>query len=397
LTLSGAPRRVAFVVSHPIQYFAPLYRRLAQRCDVAIKVFFTWHAAEAPVTDPGFGVPVAWDIPLTDGYEYELVPNRATDPGTHHFRGLHNPTLVRSVAAWRPDVVHVTGWAWQSHLLALRAFAKHRVPTLFRGDSHLLDETRGGPRWWLKQALLRRVFSWPAGFLVVGATNRAYYEAFGVPGQRLFACPHSIDVARFASPASELDREAIAWRRQLGIAPESCVLVYAGKFEPRKRPLELMRAVGDLADPNVVLVMAGGGELEPAVRALGAADPRRFVVLPFQNQTRMPLVYRLGELCILPSAYGETWGLAVNEAMACGRAVLVSDRVGCARDLVDAETGRVFSWDDPGALRQALGQLVRGRERLLQMGQMAAGRARHFDVEVTERTVMTAVERLCGA
>src|SRR5262249_288399 len=143
---------------------------------IAVKVFFTWHAGGAPVMDSGFRLSFAWDIPLTEGYEFELVPNRSSVPGTHHFSGLRNPELVPRVMAWRPDVVHGTGWAWLSHLLALRAFAKGGIPTLFRGDSHLLDEAaRGLPRWWVKQAVLKQVFSWPTAFLIVGAANRAYY------------------------------------------------------------------------------------------------------------------------------------------------------------------------------------------------------------------------------
>jgi glycosyltransferase involved in cell wall biosynthesis len=388
--------RLAIIVSHPIQYFAPLHQRLAHRSDIAVKVFFTWHAGQAPVADRGFGRSFAWDIPVVQGYEFELVPNLSAEPGTHHFSGLRNRELVPRVIAWRPDVVHITGWAWLSHLFALRAFAKRGIPTLFRGDSHLLDEVARGPRWWVKRAVLKRVFSWPTAFLVVGAVNRAYYEAFGVGADRLIACPHSIDVARFAEPAVELERQAAGWRAQLGIPSEHCVLVYAGKFEHRKRPLELMHAVRDLQDPTLVLVMVGNGELQGEIDALATEYPEYFLVLPFQNQTRMPLVYRLGDLCVLPSAYGETWGLAVNEAMASGRAVLVSDRVGCAQDLVDASCGRVFSWADPLSIQRALADMARDRNRLGMMGQAAAKRAWSFDIACTEEALMTAL-RLVSA
>src|SRR5262249_24595121 len=184
-----ANMRLAIIVSHPIQYYAPLYQRLALRDDLSIKVFFTWHAGQAPIKDRGFNISVAWDIPLTAGFEFELVPNVSSDPGTHHFLGLTNPSLVERVAAWRPAVVHITGWAWFSHFLALRVFNKKGIPTLFRGDSHLLDCRRRGPRWWIKRTLLRRVFSWPTGFLVVGEANRIYYRAFGVEPDRLYPCP----------------------------------------------------------------------------------------------------------------------------------------------------------------------------------------------------------------
>lgn len=389
-------KRLAIVVSHPIQYYVPLYRRLALRDDVKIKVFFTWHAGDAPIHDRGFNVKVAWDIPLTNGFEFELVKNTARDPGTHHFFGLRNPALVSQVMAWEPDVVHITGWAWHSHFCALRTFRKRGVPVLFRGDSHLLDSVQRGIRWWVKCALLRRVYAWPTAFLVVGKANRAYYETLGVDPPRLCPCPHSIDVARFAEPSEALEADARQWRLQLGIRDHCRVLLFAGKFEPKKRPVELMRVVGAIDDPDIALLLVGGGELEGEVNAIASSNPARFRVLPFQNQSRMPVVYRLGDLFVLPSAYGETWGLAVNEAMACGRPVLVSDRVGCAADIVDTCSGRIFSWNHPSAMVAALSDMMQDRDKLRDMGAAAGQRAWTFDVQRTEAALIAALQRVCA-
>ena len=383
--------RLAIIVSHPIQYYAPLHQRLARREDLIVKVFFTWRLADAPAHDHGFQRPVAWDIPVMEGYEFELVPNVASDPGTHHFFGLRNPALVERVLAWNPDAVQVLGWAWHSHLMALQAFAKRGVPTLFRGDSHLLDPVSEGPRWWIKRAALRRIFGWPTAFLVVGAANRAYYETFEVSADRMFPCPHSIDVRRFAEPADVFERQATEWREELGLHQDRCVLLFAGKFERKKRPIELMQAVLALHDPNCVLILVGNGELEQQVSTLAAANPERFRVLPFQNQSRMPIVYRLGDLFVLPSAERETWGLGVNEAMACRRPVLVSDRVGCAADVVDPTCGVVFAADEHNALVDALDRLTRDPQKLIAMRRSAAKRAWNFDLGVTETSLVGAV------
>jgi len=387
--------RLAIIVSHPIQYYAPLHLRLARRSDLSVKVFFTWHAGEKAIEDHGFRKQIAWDIPLTEGYDWELVPNTAAAPGTHHFFGLRNPSLIERVQAWAPDAVHITGWAWYSHLQALRAFAKAGIPTLFRGDSHVLDPAQRGARSLLKRAVLRHIFRWPALFLTVGTANRAYYEKFGVEADRMFPCPHSIDVPRFAEPHDDLDRAAAEWRERIGIASGQIVLLFAGKFERKKRPVELMRAVQAIPDSSVVLVMVGNGELESEVRAIAESDPTRFRVLPFQNQSQMPSVYRLGDVFVLPSLYGETWGLAVNEAMACGRPVVISDRVGCAQDVVDESCGRVFKADDPHALTSALIELTTDPIRLQKMKKAAAERAWKFDIAVTERSVAEAVGRIC--
>ncbi len=388
------PTRLAIVVSHPIQYAVPLYRRLARRSDLKLKVFFTWHAGGAPIQDRGFAQPIAWDIPLTDGYEFELVPNVSSDPGTHRFCGLRNPELCQRVTSWRPDIVQIAGWAWFSHLQLLRALHRRGLCTLFFGDSHLLDGAASGPQWWLKAALLRRVYSWPTGVLVAGSANRAYFERFGVPPDRLHPCPHSIDVCRFAVPQAEVAHEAARWRAELQIDRNRKVLLYAGKFEAKKRPVELMRAVARLRDPTIVLVLAGAGALQAEIDAIAKAEPSRFRVLPFQNQSRMPVVYRLGDVFVLPSSHAESWGLAVNEALACGTPVIVSDRVGCAADVIDPACGRIFAWNDWSEFQSHVEALCGNADGLAAMRRAAGQRAWAFDVTVAEAAVVAAVHKL---
>src|ERR1700722_663923 len=387
--------RLAFIVSHPIQYYAPLHRKLAQRKDLAVKVFFTWHGGEHAQLDLGFQKAVAWDIPLTEGYEFEVVRNTANNPGTHHFFGLRNPSLVECVLAWKPDAVHVTGYAYQSHLSAMRKFSRRGVPVLFRGDSHLLDGGQNILRWQIKRALLSKVFSWPAAFLYVGQANREYYRAFGVPEEKLFHCPHSIEVERFAEPEIELESQARAWRRELQIPEDGKVLLFAGKFEDKKRPVPLMEAFLKCAITKTMLVMVGDGDHGDAVRELAARHPNYFRVLPFQNQSKMPIVYRLGDAVVLPSAYGETWGLAVNEALACGRPALVSDRVGCHADVIrPGFNGEIFRADDWADFSKKLASLQfigddSRREKIKSW-------SRNWSIEKTEAAVVESVQRLAN-
>ena len=144
--------RLAIVTTHPIQYNAPLFRALAGRDGIEIRVFYSWEGT-ARQDDPEFGRTISWDIPLLDGYDWEMIPNRARDPGTHHFRGLDNPGMIPAIAAWGAGAVLVYGWAWKTHLGVMRHF-KGRIPVLLRGDSTLLSAT--GPVWkrWLRRPVL---------------------------------------------------------------------------------------------------------------------------------------------------------------------------------------------------------------------------------------------------
>jgi glycosyltransferase involved in cell wall biosynthesis len=384
--------RLAVVVSHPIQYYVPLYRRLAARKDLCIRVFFTWHAAETAKHDPGFGREVAWDIPLTDRYDYELVENVAAKPGSRHYWGIRNPELIPRVIHWKPDAIHITGYAYASHLKAMRGFHRRGIPVLFRGDSHLLDQHRDW-RWQIKKALLRRVYGWTSACLYVGRNNFEYYRELGVPAEKLFYCPHSIEVKRFAEPNDELERQARAWREQLNIPENRTVLLFAGKFEARKQPLELMNAVLGFGDNRVVLLMVGNGPLEKEVAAIAEGNPHRFKVLPFQNQSRMPVVYRLADIFVLPSAYGETWGLVLNESLACGRRVIASDKVGGAPDLISSQAeGAIFKTGDWNDFRDKVDQLLAVRAEPDRLRRAVL----RFDVSETERTLLEALTLLLG-
>jgi glycosyltransferase involved in cell wall biosynthesis len=276
----------------------------------------------------------------------------------------------------------------------LRALHRRGIRTLFIGDSHLLGRNTTGPRWWLKAALLRRVYSWPSAILVAGSANRAYFERFGVPAEKLYPFPHVIDVGRFAAPQAGLAEDAARWRAALQLDPDRKVLLYAGKFEAKKRPVELMRVVARLPDPAIVLVLVGAGPLQAEIDALAAAQPTRFRVVPFQNQSRMPVVYRLGDVFVLPSAHDESWGLAVNEALACGTPVIVSDRVGCAADIVDSTCGCIFAWNDWPDFQRCAETLLGNAQRLAAMRRAASERAWSFDVSVAEAAMAAVLQTL---
>jgi glycosyltransferase involved in cell wall biosynthesis len=342
------PVRLAVVVSHPIQYYSPWFRWLAGH-GWTIRVFYLWDFGVAARTDREFGRTVRWDTDLLSGYEHEFVPNRAAEPGTHHLRGLDNPTLPRRLDEWRPDVVLLFGYKYLTHL---RLIFGRRYPLIFRGDSHLLDQAAPS---WLKRRALGIIYRRFAAITCVGKANREYFGAFAVPPGNLFLAPHAVDAGHFAATPERISAAA-ALRSELGLAGRRIVL-FAGKLIPKKQPRELLAAF--LAQPasDWALVFVGDGEELPALRSLAAAQPDRAVrFLPFANQSEMPVRYLLADIFALPSrGPEETWGLAVNEAMHLGVPCLVSDRVGCQQDLVtEGETGWVFSAADPRALPAAL-------------------------------------------
>lgn len=384
-------RKLAIVSTHPIQYYSPVFRALAQSQRLDVRVFYTWsQSAQGSVYDSGFGTSVEWDLPLLEGYDYRFVDNVAKNPGPHHFRGLVTPTLAKVIQDWQPDAVLVYTWNSHSHLQALRHF-KGKVPVLFRGDSTLIDERA----WW--RALLRRIFlTWVYKHvdvaIAVGSNNRDYFAWCGLPLSRIAVAPHSVDTVRFSSESTVHDSRAAEWRRALFIAPDATVILFAGKLQPKKAPFLLLSAFENLNN-GAHLIFVGNGELEFDL-VERAATVANVHFMPFQNQSIMPAVYRLGDIFVLPSqGPEETWGLALNEAMASGRAVIASSKVGGARDLIlEGENGWTFASGNSAALEDVLCRAcLQGRNQLHAMGRRAQELSADWSTEESARRIGEAV------
>ena len=384
-------KKLAIITSHPIQYNAPLFRLLTERNKIAIKVFYTWgQTKDGFVYDPDFKKAFKWDIPLLDGYEKEFVENVSPNPSAGHFKGIMNKDLIERIKLYQPDALLVFGWSFKSHLQVLRYF-KGKVNILFRGDSTLLDET---PGFSFKKAARRIFLKWVYhhidAALYTGIDNRDYFLAHGLRANQLYAAPHAIENERFYDDEGKIEQQAIRWKKELGIPATSIVFLFAGKLEPKKNPQIVIDALKEITDSSIRLIIVGNGKLEQALKSKASND-QRILFLDFQNQQQMPVVYRLGHVFILPSSGpGETWGLSINEAMACGRPVIVSNKCGAAKDLVQ-ENGFIFRAGDKNELVKAMYYFLNDQDLLKQYTANSLKRIQQFGLTTIAAQIETLV------
>lgn len=344
--------RLAVVASHPVQYYAPLFRALAREVD--LKVFYGHKASEADQARAGFGVGFDWDIDLLSGYDYEFLENRAARPGLGRFFGVDTPDIGAKLRSGRFDAVLLLGWYLKCFIQALAAAKRAGIPVMVRGDSQLgtpRSRAKTMAKEWLYPPFLR-LFD---AALVVGTRNREYWRHYGYPDERMFASPHCVDTEWFAARATPEARREL--RARLGIAEHAPVALFAGKLIDFKRPTDVILAAATALQQGLPLevMVAGAGPLEQAMRETASERGVPLHMLGFCNQSEMPAAYAAADCLVLPSTGRETWGLVANEALACGCPVVLSDAVGCARDLtMVAGAGKTYPMGNADACAEAI-------------------------------------------
>lgn len=347
-------RRIGVLVSHPIQYYSPIFRELARRCDLT--VFFAHRQDAAGQGRAGYGVAFNWDIDLLSGYESQFLKNVARTPSTQTFAGCNTPEIAERIAAGHFDAFMVMGWSLRSYWQAVKACRHARVPVMVRGDSQLAAQ-RGGVVRRVKGVIFPYLLKQFDACLYVGQRNREYLQHYGVPASRLFFSPHCVDNDAFRR-ASDAAREA---DRQGNAEGARRRVLFVGRLVDSKRPMDVVRAVARLsaAGRPVDLVVAGAGELQGQMEEEARAGGIDAHFLGFVNQSQLPTVYASSDALVLPSIAVETWGLVVNEAMACGVPAVVSDAIGCGPDLIQPDaTGAVAPLDDVPALASAIDSVL---------------------------------------
>ena len=319
--------KLLYVVSHPIQYQAPLLRRINECDEIDLRVMFERRPTGDGFFDSGFNQKIAWDVPLTVGYDHVA---------------LNSADIAAEVS--RADFVWLHGW----QTMAIRSVLRHAnlagVPVLMRSENCEQAMPHGRAlKGWLKRKYIRKIFDACDAFLAIGTANRRYYLNHGVAERAIFSMPYAVDNEAFCKLENDEDSILSNVAKKLAEMPNfdgaRPVVLVAHKLIARKRTDLIIQALSENWGPDTRpnLIIVGDGHLR---RELEAQAPWA-TFTGFVNQSEIPAYYKLADVFVLPSER-EPWGLAVNEAMAAGTAVIVSDQVGCAEDLIDENTGMVF-------------------------------------------------------
>jgi glycosyltransferase involved in cell wall biosynthesis len=346
---------LAVLTTHPIQYQVPLWQALARESGVPFEVWYLTDHGTRLSPDREFGQTFSWDIDTLSGYSHRFLEVDESGTPSSFWRCRLRERLRDRLRASQVTALWIQGWQVAAYWQAVREAGATGAEVWLRGESNDLAPQ---PQW--KRTIKRVRNDWlfrrVDRFFYIGKANRRLYEESGVPESKLYPAPYAVDNERFALQAAALRPRRAELRERWGIPEHSFCILFCGKFIPKKRPLDVVAAARTLIEAQTLsklhLLFVGSGVLgrelrracrvvsdtegQPISRFEGTSDDSKLPPASFTgflNQKEISQAYVAADCLVLPSDYGETWGLVVNEALASDLPCLVSQACGCAEEL----------------------------------------------------------------
>lgn len=387
-------RRLAIVISHPIQHFAPLYTQLAKSDQLEIKVFFIAENGLRPYHDQEFGAQVKWDVPLTEGYSHEFVePGKILD--NFSFLNVDSSRLVSRVEQFGPDLIWLHGYAQRANWRVLRA-RPNGASIIYSSDSNLADH-----RSWLRTALKRRVIKWffkrCEFYLSISPSNRKYLLHYGAEQEKIVDTTFPIDIARLKQQKQNLsDADSVALKQSLKIPDDALVMLYVGKLIPHKRPQDLIEALArdDLKTKLCAVVVGSGSmqiELELLAEQKGVSERCRFI--GFVNQSEMVNYFSIADLFVFPSER-EPYGAIAAETLPFGIPMIVAQGIGAIGvSVIEGENALLYPTANIDALTEAISRVASDQQLRARFSRVSMQLADRHDKSQMARDIIQLCQR----
>ena len=360
-------KKVAIVNSHPTQYFGPLYRYLNQDPDIDITALYCCDVNIRSSYDDQFKEKIKYDNDMLGGYKSIFLGARSSKRNIGGFWSLMVPEIWNEIRNGRYDIVWIHGYSFFAFILALIAAKKSKSKVFLRGETHLRLK-RNFLKESLHKIILKILFRFYDGFFAIGTANKEYYLKMGVPYEKIFLIPYTIDNSYFYNLTKNSSADSIYLDK---VNQDIPTILFASKFMKRKNPLLLLESSKLLSKRNIRhnLVFVGSGEMENEMRNFIRQNDLKNVFLEgFINQSLLPKIYSESDIFVLPSV-NEPWGLIVNEVMAAGMPVVVSSEVGCVDDLIKhGVNGFKFEAGNSDELSNYLAKLISDKDLIKEMG-----------------------------
>jgi len=383
--------KLAILISHPIQYRVPLYKKLESNPDIDLTVYYCLYWGMKKYVDREFGKEIQWDVSLLEGYKYIFLKNWSFFPCIETLFGIFNPGIIRELICNRFDAVIISGYHQASYLLGYIGAWLSRTPVFFRAET-VLRPNQGRFKSLLKRHILSLIFKKTEGFLTINTPSRKFYESFNVRKGRFFFAPQAVDNDFFMMENARWKKEKDSIKISLGIPKDMPIILYVGKMIARKRPFDLLCAYEKIKD-KAALLLIGDGLLLPKLRHYAEEKGLSKVIFAgFKNQSEITKYYSIGDVFVLPSSK-EVSPLVIHEAMCCSLPIVVSDAIPSAVDFIkDGDNGFIFPCGEVDKLKAILSVLINDTGSCLRMGARSRQIISNWNYQTAEDGILSALK-----
>ena len=349
--------KLAWIATHPIQYQAPLFRAISKVNEIDLEVIYFSNFSVANYRDSEFGTSISWGSDILDGYKFKFL--NTFGPKIQQIKTF-SPFILglrKNLFSGKYDAVMVQGWNHYGMLIAAWVCKYYGVKVFIRCEATDHITSSKGLKKWIREKILSYYFSLVDVFFAIGRRNKEFYLSRGVDPGRIFLMPYSVDNNFFEDKLTPFEECKI--HNLLSLQNNIPIILFSGKLIPRKRPDLLLRAYELLGEDKPYLIFVGDGVMRSEMEARVIKNRLdRVYFVGFQSQSKIANFYAAADIFVLPSDE-ETWGLVINEAMVCCCAIIASDRVGSAIDLIrNNVNGVIFESGNVLALKYALNQCL---------------------------------------
>jgi glycosyltransferase involved in cell wall biosynthesis len=377
-------KNILVFTTHPIQYQVPLFKLLSKNKNLNVKVIYASNHGAINSIDKDFQVKFSWDINMFNGYNYEILEKKIN---VNSFF-LNTNKIYSKFREKKIDLCLILGWNNLFYLKAIFWSFFFGVPIIARAESNLLKKDSLIKKT-LKKIVFYIFFKLFHKFLYIGKANYDFYKNYGVSNEKLIPGPYSVDNNFF----NNFKINKIKIKSELKISKNKIIYIFSGKFIPRKRPLDILYAILDLREKklNYHFIFIGDGQQKKECIDFAKKNClSNITFLGFVNQRKIREYYAIADIIIMPSEY-ETWGLAVNEAMASGCACIVSNKCGCFKDLVytrgEKKNGFIYQVGDIAKIKELFIFFDKNKKKIKNMKKNSLSIIQNFNLKKTSESI----------
>lgn len=376
-------KRVLLLNNVPAPYFTPLFEQIGAQSGWDLTVCYS----------SDWNQDVGWQTKFAQtGTSHRII---ILDQQNHRLRQLLGSSTASAICLFqillfhRPDYLICYGYTLKPQMVALLWAMITGTPFAVSGDANCYTDSAVGMKRLFKNLWLREVTKGAAALIAVGTASRMFWESYGAQSTQLFKAGFAVDNAFYAQACAARERDAADLRNQIGLNGK-VVFLFVGRLIQRKNVDLIIQAQIQLACDKSAVVIAGSGEQAEALKKIAGDHPDICFVGNVVPQD-LPLYYAMCDVLILPASQ-EPWGLVVNEAMACGLAVIAHKDCGAAVDLVDEKNGVKLETFSTNEVARAMQRLTDDKSLLRSMQQNSREKIKHWSIEAAAQEIVRAVE-----